>query len=102
MLNQIVLVGRLVQDPEIKELGNGKRTAVITLAVPRSYKSVSGEYDTDFIPCKVWDDIADNVKKFCEKGDLIGIRGRVAKLNNEDLEIVAEKITYLAQRKENK
>lgn len=47
MLNQIVLVGRLVQDPEIKELENGMKTSYITLAVPRSYKNSEGVYETE-------------------------------------------------------
>ena len=102
MLNQIVLVGRLVQDPEIKETENGNKVSYITLAVPRSYKNGDGIYETDFITCRIWNNIADNVKKHCEKGDLVGIKGRVTKLNNEDLEIVAEKVTFLSKRKEEK
>lgn len=102
MLNQIVLVGRLVQDPEIKELENGNKTSYITLVVPRSFKNTDGIYENDFITCRIWNNIADNVKKYCEKGDLVGIKGRVTKLNNEDLEIVAEKVTFLSKRKEEK
>lgn len=102
MLNQIVLVGRLVQDPEIKELENGNKTSYITLVVPRSFKNTDGIYENDFITCKVGYPMCDNVKKHCEKGDLVGIKGRVTKLNNEDLEIVAEKVTFLSKRKEEK
>lgn len=50
MLNQTVLVGRLVKDPELRETDNGNKVTNITLAVPRSYKNINGEYDTDFIP----------------------------------------------------
>lgn len=48
MLNQTVLVGRLVKDPELNETENGNKVTNITLAVPRSYKNADGEYDTDF------------------------------------------------------
>lgn len=48
MLNQLVLVGRLVKKPELKEAENKKKYTFITLAVPRSFKNVNGEYDTDF------------------------------------------------------
>ena len=48
MLNQSVLVGRVVRDPELKETENGNKVTNLTLAVPRSYKNVNGEYDTDF------------------------------------------------------
>lgn len=103
MLNQMILVGRLVQDPEIKELENGQRVSYITLAVPRSYKNADGIYETDFIPCMVWDNIADNVKEYCKKGDLVGIKGRIQTRQEEDkniIEIVAEKVTSLPNRKE--
>ena len=48
MLNQAVLVGRIVKDPEVKDTDKGK-VANVTLAVPRSFKNMNGEYDTDFI-----------------------------------------------------
>ena len=47
MLNQAVLIGRIVRDPELKDTEKGKVTN-ITLAVPRSFKNTNGEYDTDF------------------------------------------------------
>ena len=49
MLNQAVLVGRLVKDPELHETESGNKVTSITLAVPRNFKNVNGEYDTDFI-----------------------------------------------------
>lgn len=103
MLNQVILVGRLVQDPEIKELENGSRLCYINLAVPRSWKNADGIYETDFINCIVWNNIADNVKEYCKKGDLLGIKGRVQTKQEEDkniIEIVAEKVTFLSSRKE--
>lgn len=103
MLNQIVMVGRLVQDLEIKELENGQRVSYITLAVPRSYKNADGIYETDFIPCMVWNNIADNAKEYCKKGDLLGIKGRIQTRQEEDkniIEIVAEKVIFLSSRKE--
>ncbi len=48
MLNQSVIVGRVVRDPELKETESGNKVTNLTLAVPRSYKNVNGEYDTDF------------------------------------------------------
>ncbi len=106
MLNQIVLVGRLVRDPELKEFEGGYKYTNITLAVPRSYKNVDGEYDTDFIDCKLWDGIAENATEFCKKGDLLGIKGRIQTSNYEKdgetkyvTELIAEKITFLSSGK---
>lgn len=103
MLNQIILVGRLVQDPEIKELENGVKTSYITLAVSRSYKNSDGIYETDFIPCLLYKGIAENTVEYCQKGDLLGIKGRIQTKQEEDksiIEIVAEKVTFLSSRKE--
>ena len=44
MLNQIVLVGRITQDPKVTELDNGKKVCNVTVAIPRSYKNENGEY----------------------------------------------------------
>lgn len=103
MLNQTVLVGRLVRDPELKETETGSKMTHITLAVPRSYKNVDGEYDTDFISCVLWKGIAENAVEYCHKGDLIGIKGRLQSrsVETEDsrkqiTELIAEKVTYLS------
>ena len=102
MLNQIVLVGRLVQDPEIKELENGNKVTNITLAVPRSYKNSNGEYETDFIDCVLWNSIAENTSEYCKKGNLVGIKGRLQTdtyekdgKNITKLNVIAEKVTFL-------
>lgn len=73
MLNQTVLVGRLVKNPELSETEKGKKVSKITLAVPRSYKNVNGEYETDFIECVLWSGIAESTVEYCQKGDLIGV-----------------------------
>ena len=76
MLNQVVLVGRLVRDPELKVSENKKKFTTITLAVPRSYKNQNSEYDTDFIDCRLWSVVADNANEFCKKGDLLGNKSK--------------------------
>lgn len=97
MLNQTVLVGRLVKDPVIEEMED-RKYCNITIAVPRSYKNENGEYDTDLIPITLWNTIAQNTIEYCKKGDLVGVKGRIqAKENN--IEIVAEKLTFLSSKK---
>lgn len=104
MLNQIVIVGRLVKDPELKITEGGKKISSITLAVPRSYKNMNGTYDTDFIDCTLWTGIAENTTEYCEKGDTIGVKGRLqTKIIEKDdgtkrkiTEVVAEKVTFLS------
>ncbi len=98
MLNQIVLVGRVVSDLEINETENERKVTLLKLAVPRSYKNENGEYETDFIPCVLWNTIAENVYEYCKKGDLIGVKGRMQNRENK-LEVIAEKVTFLSSRK---
>jgi len=106
MLNQLILVGRLVKKPELREAENKKKYTFVTLAVPRSFKNVNGEYDTDFIECVLWDNVAANTVEYCDKGDIVGVRGRIqTRLVEKDenkkylLEIIAEKITFLSNKK---
>lgn len=109
MLNQIVIVGRLVKDPELKETEKGKKVTNITLAVPRSYKNVNGEYDTDFIDCVLWTGVAENTAEYCKKGDLLGVKGRIQSRSYEIeeqkkyvTEVVAEKVTFLTNKSKEK
>ena len=108
MLNQVIVVGRLVADPEVKKLESGKEVTNITLAVNRSYKNAEGVYETDFIDCVLWNTIATNTAEYCKKGDIVGIKGR---LETEIVEkdddtkkkytnVVAEKVTFLSTKSE--
>ena len=106
MLNQTVIVGRLVKDPEVKETDSGKKVSDIKLAVPRSYRNAEGDYDTDFITCVLWAGVAENTAEYCKKGDLIGIKGRIQTVKVEEngitkdvMEVVAEKVTFLSSKK---
>lgn len=96
MLNQVILVGRISKELEIKESEEGKKLCTVTLAIPRSFKNQDGVYDTDFIKCFLWNSVAENTKEYCHKGDLIGIKGRLQNNN----EVIAEKVTFLSTNKE--
>ena len=107
MLNQLILVGRLAKKPELKESENEKKYTHITLAVPRSFKNMNGEYDTDFVDCLLWDSVAEHTVEYCNKGDIVGVKGRIQNrtvekdgIKNNILEVVAEKITFLTNQKE--
>lgn len=106
MLNQIVIVGRIARDPELRETENGKKVTNVTLAVPRSFKNSNGEYETDFISCVLWKGIAESTVEYCKKGDLVGVKGRIqTRVYEKDeekkysTEIVAEKITFLSSNR---
>ena len=98
MLNQVVLVGRMINEIEVKQNEEGRKQSIITLAVNRIYKNVDGEYETDMIPIILWYGIAENVKEYCKKGDVVGIRGRLQVID-EKLYVIADKVTFLSSKK---
>ncbi len=110
MVNQIVLVGRIARVPETRVTENGKKYATLTLAVPRNYKNVNGEYDTDFLDCTLWSSVAESTSEYCGTGDMIGVKGRVQTriiespdgIKRKKTEIVAEKVTFLTSNPNNK
>lgn len=109
MLNQTVMVGRLVRDPEVVKTENDKEVSNITIAVPRSYKNENGEYETDFVDCVLWNGVASQTAAYCKKGDMIGIKGRLQTSfyekdgkEQKSLQVIAEKITFLSSRQHEK
>lgn len=94
MLNQVVLVGRIN-----KEIENN----ILSLAIPRSSKNENGEYETDFIDIYVSGNIAKSTSEYTKKGDIVGIKGRLERMpqiNQKNLMVVAERVTFLSTRKE--
>ena len=102
MSNQVVIVGRLVEKPIVEENENEKKVCNITLAVPRSYKNAEGIYETDFIKCTLWNGIAENIVEYCNKGDLVGVKGRLECLGGNELQLIAEKVSFLSSGKTKK
>lgn len=98
-MNQIILVGRLNTEPTVKELESCIKTGEIILAVQRSWKNTDGIYETDFIPCVIWSGIASNVKDYCHKGDVVGVKERLQTTNGK-IEVIAEKVTFLSSKGE--
>ena len=111
MLNQVILVGRMVYDPELRTLDDGRTVTTITLAITRGYKNAeTGEYDTDFIKCTLWSGIAESTVQYCKKGSVIGVKARLHQRYFEYdegksmtyPEVVAEKITFINTKNEEK
>ena len=94
--------------PEVKKLDSGKEVSNITIAVPRSYKNAEGEYETDFIDCELWGNIANTTSEYCKVGDMIGVKGRLETniFENDKGDkikktvLVADRITFLSSTKE--
>lgn len=103
MLNRIVLVGRLTRDPELRRTNSDTSVASFTLAVDDRIKDANGQRTTTFIGVTVWNQQADNVAKFCRKGSLVGVDGRIRQRTFERrdgtkssvIEVIADSVTFL-------
>ena len=77
MINNVVLVGRLTRDPELKFTPNGAAVATFTLAVNRNFTNQSGQREADFINCVIWRKPAETLANYAKKGTLLGVTGRI-------------------------
>lgn len=106
MINNVVLVGRLTKDPELRYSSTNIPMVYFTIAVNRQFSSQDGQRNADFISCVVFRKQAENMARFLAKGSLIGVEGRIQTRNYQGkdgnmvyaTEVVAETIQYLESR----
>ena len=106
MLNNVVLVGRLTKDPELRYTPSNQAVATFSLAVNRRFKNQNGDREADFINCVIWRQQAENLANRAKKGALIGITGRIQTRSYENqqgqrvyvTEVVAENFQVLEKR----
>lgn len=77
MINNVVLVGRMTRDAELKYTPSNLAVATFTLAVNRPFKNEAGEREADFINCVIWRQQAENLANWAKKGALIGVTGSI-------------------------
>ena len=77
MLNRIVLMGRLVKDPELRRTGSGTAVTSVTLAVDRDFKEQDGTRKADFIDVVAWKGTAEMLSKYFTKGRMAAVEGRL-------------------------
>lgn len=70
------MVGRMTRDPELRRTQNGSAVTSFTLAMNRPKRN-DEEQQVDYISCVVWNKNAENVEKYCSKGSLVGVEGRL-------------------------
>ncbi len=93
MLNQVVLIGRLTHDPELRyTAGSGIPLATFDLAVNRISANQQGERETDFIRIVTWRKQAENCANYLKKGSLAAVSGRLQIRSYEDNEGIKKKI----------
>lgn len=86
MINNVVLVGRIVREPELRYTPQNTAVATFTLAINRRFKNAQGEREADFINCVIWRQPAENLANWAKKGTLVGITGSIQVRNYENKE----------------
>jgi single-strand DNA-binding protein len=102
-MNQIVLIGRLTRDPELRYTPNGIAVANFDLAVDRPTTNQQGERETDFIRIVAWQKQAELCANYLKKGRLVAVQGRLQIRNYEtqdgqkrkSAEVVANFVQFL-------
>ncbi len=105
-MNRVVLVGRLVRDPDLRYTPNGIAVSNFTIACNRPFKTKDGEQEADFINGVVWRKAAESLAEYMKKGSMIGIDGRLQSRTYDDkdgkkvyvTEVLAESVQFLEPR----
>lgn len=108
MINNVVLVGRMTKDPELRRTQGGNAVTSFTLAVNRNFESQDGQ-TADFISCIVWNKVAENVERYCSKGSLVGVTGSIRTRNYDNnqgqkvyvTEVLCNSVQFLETKKAN-
>ena len=106
MINNVVLIGRLTRDVELRYTPSNVANTTFNLAVNRNFKNAAGDREADFINCVMWRQQAENLANWTRKGMLIGITGRIQTRSYENqqgqrvyvTEVVAESFQILEKR----
>lgn len=106
MINNVTLVGRITKAPELKKTQSGHSVVSFTLAVNRLVKNDAGEREADFINCVAWRNSADFMNTYVQKGNLLGIVGKLQTRNYEQdgrtvyvTEVVCDSVQLLETNK---
>lgn len=106
-LNRVCLIGRLTRDPQSKTTNSGKTYCNFSIAVNKRIKPQDGSSDADFFNVKAWEQTAEYVTNYLEKGRLVAIDGRIETrkyekegVMREVYEIVADNVNGLDRPKE--
>ena len=109
MINNVVLVGRMTKEAELRYTPSNIAVATFTLAVNRDFKSENGEREADFINVVMWRQAAENLANWTKKGSLVGVTGRIQTRNYDNqqgqrvdvTEVVAERFQLLESKGDN-
>lgn len=108
-VNQVILMGNLTRDPELRQTPNGQSVVSFSLALNRAYKDQAGEWQeaTDYVDVVAWAQLAERVAQYMSKGRRCLVQGRLQSRSWEQdgqkrskLEVLANDVTFLDGRGE--
>ncbi|MBS1468383.1 MAG: single-stranded DNA-binding protein [Erysipelatoclostridium sp.] len=105
MLNSVVIVGRLVRDPELRKTASDRSVVAFTVALDNRTTN-NGEKSTSYIPCTAWNSTAESIAKFMKKGSLVGVDGHLNQRSytaNDGrkvsvVEVIADSVQFLEKK----
>lgn len=108
MINRVILMGRLVSDPELKTTTSGISVTSFRIAVDRSYVKAGAERQADFFDIVAWRNTAEFVCRNFGKGSLIAVDGQLQSRqyqakdgsNRTVIEVVADNVSFTGERRE--
>lgn len=108
MLNNVILMGRICSDVDLRTTTSGNSVANFRIAVDRAYTKKGEEKQTDFITIVVWGNTADFVSKYFPKGSMIALRGEIQTRSYEDkngnkrtaFEVLAREVSFCGGKNE--
>ncbi len=107
-MNRINVIGRIVREITLREVGDGRMVLNNTIAIPKTFKKEGGP-DADFMNFVAWGKRAELLEEYCQKGDLIGLDGRVQSrryINDKQetvfvVELLVESVHFLQTKRSN-
>ena len=105
-MNKAFLIGRLTRDPELRYSSSNAAIVNFSIAIDRQYTNNQGQRETDFINIVAFQKQAENIKKYCFKGSLVAVDGRIQTRNYDDkdgkriyvTEVVADRVQFLGAK----
>lgn len=104
-MQRVFLIGNLTRDPELSEMQSGITVCRFSIAVNRR-RTTEGEQQTDFFNVTVWRGLAENVARFCQKGNKVAVVGNLQIRQYEDrdgqkrtsVDVIADEVEFLTPK----
>ena len=105
-MNKVFLIGNLTRDPELSETNSGVAVCRFAIAVNRRFSGGDAERQTDFFNVTAFRGLADNIARFCKKGNKVAVVGSIQIRNYEDnngqrrtfVDVVADDVEFLTPK----